>query len=89
MSTLSNFDAGARDLALERRRKQLTMRERGVGAYGGVGYGLSAFGYPLGSITGVGQGGAPPSSPPATEALGEQFGGAGDAGSGGDSGGSL
>lgn len=77
------FISGADDVdpAIQRRRKQLTLRERGIGAFGGVHYGLSAFGYPLGAITGVGQGGAPP----ATDALGEQFGG--DAGMGGDSGG--
>jgi hypothetical protein len=73
------FIQGADDVdpAVQRRRKQLSLRERGFGAAGGVQYGVSAFG----------QGGAQA----APDALGEQFGGGGvaggDAGMGGDSGG--
>lgn len=77
------FSAGAGGVA-ERRNRLLTARARGVGARGGVYYGLSAFGYPLGAIAGVSQGGAPP----ATEALGEQF-VSGDSGGDAGSGGSL
>lgn len=76
-----DFVQGAEDVDPAARRRRSLMSMRGVGAGVGVYYGVSAFGYPLGAITGVTQGGAPP----ATEALGEQFGGGesgGDAGGG-------
>lgn len=72
-----------------RRRKVLNLRRGLRGGVFGVSYGMSAFGYPLGAITGV----QVPAEPPLST---DQFGGAdagegsGDAGSaGGDSGGAA
>lgn len=81
--------SAAEEVARNRRRKLLGLR-RGLrgGAYG-VTYGIGAFGYPLGSISGV----QTPVDPPLSE---DQFGsgattdgGSADSGSSGDSGGAV
>lgn len=82
------FAHGASELSRMRREKQLHLRAGGMGPnVAGVGYGISSYGSPIGSVTGVQQPGmgidpaaaTPPVSP-------DQFGGITTAAPAGDSG---
>ena len=90
------FAHGALELARHRREQQTSMRSAlGAPAYGGVGYGLSAYGSSSGAVTGVQQqpaGGQPapaPGSDTTPPVSPDQFGGittpapAGDSGTSG------
>lgn len=80
-SETAEFANGATELA-----KAKSLRSRAASLRGGVGgmyYGLSAYGSPIGNVTGISQGAAPAAEAP----LGEQWGGGGTGDSGGDGGG--
>lgn len=81
-SESTEFANGSGELDRARRLRARAGSLRG--AVGGVYYGLSAYGSPIGNVTGINQGAAPAAEAP----LGEQFAG-GDAAGGGDGGGTA
>lgn len=82
-SETAEFATGASALAKARQLRARAGSLRAGRGVGGVTYGLAAYGYPLGAITGV-QG---PTTAPVEQPLGEQF--TGGESTGGDGGGSV
>lgn len=102
MAENAEFEHGMQELERAKRMRASGGMLRG-GVVGGAGYGLAAYGSPIGAVTGVQQ---PTPPQPPEQPLGEQFsgdmmsapdgggdaaagGGAGDAGGAGDGGGGV